>query len=90
MSANEIDERALARKRIQDRRDFAMHCVAYVVVNLAVWATWALTGGDYPWPIWMTVPWGIGLVLHGLVTFLFDRPVTEATVDRELERMHRH
>lgn len=81
------DERELARKRLQDRREFTSHVVAYVVVNAFLIGVWALTSpSGYFWPAWVLAGWGMGMLLHAYETF-FHRPVTEADVDAEL---HRH
>ncbi len=80
------DERTRARKRLQDRRDFTSHVVAYIVVNAFLIGVWALTDyGGYFWPAWVLAGWGVGLVLHAYETFL-RRPVSEADVDAELRR----
>ena len=81
-------ERERARKRLQDRRDFGSHVVAYVVVNMFVVTAWVFTGGGYFWSMWLIALWGVGLVLHGWETFI-RRPVTDADVDAELRRQGR-
>lgn len=83
-----LGEREEARRRVQARRDFGSHLVAYVVVNAFLVAVWAVTGGGYFWPIWVICGWGIGLVLHSWDVFV-RRPVTEADVDAELHRQER-
>jgi hypothetical protein len=80
--------RDAARRRVQARRDFANHVVAYVVVNAFLVVVWAVTGAGYFWPAWVLGGWGVGLVLHGWDLFA-RRPVTEADVDAELRR-HQH
>jgi hypothetical protein len=82
------NERELARKRVQARRDFSAHVVTYVVVNAFLILIWAVTGAGYFWPIWVIGGWGVGLALHAWDTFL-RRPVTEADVDAELTRHHK-
>jgi hypothetical protein len=92
-TATAIRERQQARQRVQARRDFASHVVAYVVINAFLIGAWALTGGGYFWPAWVLAGWGAGLVLHavgaaaGAATVLILRPhrlrvvpVTKATV----------
>ena len=81
-------EREQARKRVQSRRDFVSHVVAYVVVNAFLVGIWAVTGAGYFWPGWVMGGWGIGLVLHAWDVF-GRRDVTEADVDRELRRHRR-
>jgi 2TM domain len=79
------DERDAARRRVQARRDFGSHLVAYVVVNAFLVGVWAITGAGYFWPIWVIGGWGVGLVLHAWEVF-WRRPVTETDIDDELRR----
>jgi hypothetical protein len=78
-------DRERARKRLQDRREFGSHAIAFVVVNAFLIGAWAITGGGYFWPAWILAAWGVGLVLHGWDTFV-RRPITEADIDKELQR----
>ncbi len=78
-------ERARARKRIEAKRDFVSHIVAYVVVNLFLVGIWWFTGAGYFWPAWIIGGWGVGLALHAWDLF-GRRPVTEADIDAELRR----
>jgi hypothetical protein len=79
--------REQARKRLEKRREFGTHVVAYAVVNAMLIATWALTGGGYFWPAWVLGFWGIGLVMNAWDVF-WRHPITEADIDRELRRTH--
>ena len=85
MQVDNEHEQALARLR--KRRDFHAHLASYVVVNAAVWIIWATTGGGYPWPAWLSGLWAIGLVLNAWEVYL-RRPITEADVEREIDRIH--
>lgn len=82
-----VSERLEARKRLQERRDFGSHLVAYVVVNAFLIGVWAMTGAGYFWPAWVLAGWGVGLVLHAWEVF-FRRPITEAEIDDEVRRGH--
>jgi hypothetical protein len=89
-AGNEQAIRELAIKRVKDRRDFQTHVVAYLVVNAFLWGIWAWTLGPtgYPWPLWVTLGWGIGVVLNWWdVT---RRPITPEDVEREIHRMQPH
>lgn len=81
------ESRELARERVQARRDFVSHLIAYVVVNSFLVGVWALTGAGYFWPVWVIAGWGVGLILH-LWDVSWRRPVTEADIDAELKREH--
>jgi uncharacterized membrane protein YecN with MAPEG domain len=82
-----VSEREQARKQLQNRRDFASHVVAYIVINAFLVGIWALTGAGYFWPAWVLGAWGAGLVLHAWDAFV-RRPITEADIDAEIERYH--
>ena len=53
------------------RAGFKKHLASYIIVNGFLWAMWYFTQGssefeemeygNYPWPIWSTLGWGIGL-----------------------------
>lgn len=40
--------------------------ISYVGVNTSLWIIWAVIGGgaSFPWPLFPTLFWGLGLVLH--------------------------
>jgi hypothetical protein len=80
-------ERALARKRVEKRRALQGAFVGYVVFNAFLVGVWAITGGGYFWPAWVIGGWGAGMLL-GLWDYLRGG-VTDADVDREMERMRR-
>lgn len=81
--ANEEWERA--RHRVQAKREFSSHLVAFVVVNLALIGVWLVTGAGYFWPAWVIFAWGAGLVLHAWDVYR-RRPITRADIDAEMHR----
>jgi hypothetical protein len=83
-----VSEREAARRRVEAKREFVSHLVAYVVVNMFLVGVWAFTGAGYFWPAWVLGGWAAGLVMHGWDVFL-RRPVTEADVEAEIYRRHR-
>jgi hypothetical protein len=84
--ADLVSERERVRERLQLRRDFGTHVVAYVVINAFLVGVWAFTGAGYFWPAWVLGVWGAGLVLHAWEAFV-RRPITESDVDAELRRI---
>jgi hypothetical protein len=82
-----------AVRRIRKRRDFHTHLFVYCVVNAMVWAVWAFIGQTsggygYPWPAWMTVGWGLGVIMNAWDVYL-RRPITEDEIRREADRLAR-
>jgi len=79
-----------ALRSIKKRRDFHTHAFVYLTINLLVWGVWAIigttSGSWFPWPMFMTLGWGIGLVFNGWDVYV-RRPISEADVQREVERL---
>jgi hypothetical protein len=82
---DEQERRDAAAKRIKTRRDFMMHLGSYVIINAMMIAIWALGSRVGFWPIWILVPWGVGLAFHGWWVF-FGQPISERDIEREMER----
>jgi hypothetical protein len=45
-------------------------------------------GYGYPWPAWMTVGWGLGVIMNAWDVYL-RRPITEDEIRREADRLAR-
>jgi hypothetical protein len=82
----EITVREEALQSLKKRRDFSAHVVVYVVINVALWGVWAVTGAGYPWPAWVSGAWAIGLVLNAWDLY-GRRPITDADIRREIDRL---
>lgn len=78
------------RKRIdkpwKDRQEFFEHLGAFIGVNAGLWSIFLTTGQDFPWPIFVTFFWGLGL-FSDFVSKLRPRSQSqEAVIQREIER----
>lgn len=82
--------REQALDRLKKRRDFKAHLLVYTLVNLGLWGIWAViaasSGGSWPWPVFLTLFWGIGLVMNAWDVY-FRRPITEQELEREIDRL---
>jgi hypothetical protein len=78
-------QRQQAIRRIEAKRGFQAHFVVYLIVNAALVLIWALTSGDYFWPIWPILGWGIGIAAHAASVYLGQSKISEAQIDRELQ-----
>jgi hypothetical protein len=79
---------ARAKQRVQARSSFLVHVIIFATMNAAFAAIWLVTGHGYPWFLWPTLMWGVGLVAH-LVT-LWTGPGSlreERAVEREIQRL---
>ncbi len=64
--------------------------MVYALVNLAVWGLWVViaanSGSWWPWPIFLTLFWGIGLAMNAWDVY-FRKPITEQELQREMGRL---
>lgn len=84
--------RDFARKQIKKKRDFKTYLFVYAAVTLIVVGVWYFTSpGSYFWPQWTIFGMGIGAVFVGLDAYgVFSaKPITEADIDAEVERLGR-
>lgn len=79
-------KREAAIERLDAKRDFRVHLLAYVLVNAMLVVIWAMTGADFFWPVFPILGWGIGLALHGYTVYMY-RPHPEDAIQREIDRM---
>lgn len=82
--------RSIAQRRVADRRGFQLDLLMYVLINAIIWVAWLTVlapEGAFPWPVFVSGGWGIGLVAHGLLTYWTLSGANDAAVERELERM---
>ena len=88
----DTDLRSEAVKRLQKKREFKAHLVSYIAINLVVWAIWgvifAASGVWFPWPVFVTFGWGIGVAFHAW-DVLGRKPITEEEILKEEARLRR-
>ena len=82
--------RAQALRRLTKRRELTTHAVVFTLVNLTVWGIWAAiavtSGSSWPWPVFLTLFWGIGLAMNAWDVY-FRKPITEQELEREIDRL---
>lgn len=78
--------RMRARKIAEDKVGFYVHLAAYVLVNSLLIVLWWWGGDGFPWFLFITVFWGIGLVAHGIGVFL-SPGYTDRMTEREYQRL---
>jgi hypothetical protein len=77
-----------ARRRVGMKMGFCIHALVFVLVNLGLFALNAYTGGGR-WAIFPLLGWGLGLAIHGIVTFvsLQGDGWRDRMVQSEMERL---
>lgn len=68
LNLDDDDLERLARKRAAAKMGWYIHALVYTCVNLLLAVLSTMSGGD--WAVFPALGWGIGLAVHGLVTFL--------------------
>lgn len=87
-SPDDIETRA--RRRVGIKLGFYIHATVFMAVNLGLFMLNSIIGGARwsHFPLW---GWGLGLAIHGLVTFISLRGdgVRERMLQNEMERLKR-
>jgi len=58
---------------IDPKKGFRIHFFVFLLVSPIVWIIWYLTDTSYPWPLWNTGGWAIGVLFHYLGVFVFKK-----------------
>jgi hypothetical protein len=84
---SEQELRIKARKRAEDKVGFYVHFGIYILVNTALWLLWWITTPEvFPWPIFITLFWGIGVGSHAVGTFA-GHSFTEDLAEKEYQKL---
>jgi len=75
---------ANAKKKVEARISFFTHLGVYLAVITLLTILNLTVAGDYFWAMWPMIGWGSGVIIHGLLTFVF-KPGT-AMKDRLIEQ----
>ncbi len=83
------DKDQLIWQTAKARVGFKKKVIVYIVCNIFFWGMWFFTKNQadvdtlYPWPIWVTLGWGIGIAMNYIKAYHTD---TDA-VQREYEKL---
>lgn len=70
------------------RREFISHLVVFAAINAMLWWIYlSVMPGDFPWPLFATGFWGVGLVAQALEVLSSKR--RQPNIEREVERQRR-
>ena len=81
-----------ARKRVKLKMGFYIHLGVYVAVNGGLALLMMMRGGSAAWQAGPLLGWGLGLTIHGIVTFLNLQGdgLRDRMVEAELKRLRDH
>ena len=60
----EIEIRRRVEAKYDERNALLIHLISYAGVNILVWLIWLFAAGGFPWPLFVTFFWGIGMAGH--------------------------
>lgn len=85
--SNDLDR--LAYQRARRKMGWYLHALVYITVNLGLAALAALSGRN--WAISPALGWGLALLIHGLVVFVFmpGNGLRERMVQQEREALQK-
>lgn len=88
MTTNEHDLQRQAQRRVKQKMGFYIHATVFVLVNLGL-ALINFSSGGKSWHLWPLAGWGLGLAIHGFVTFVGLRGdgLRDQMVAREMEHL---
>jgi hypothetical protein len=78
--------RGLAIQRLKMKQDFKGLAGGGALAIVVTTIIWALGEGGYYWPIWVILGVAIALVVQGWKAYGPSNRITEADVQREMER----
>jgi hypothetical protein len=86
IKSDDIESRA--RRRVGMKMGFYTHALVYVLVNLGLFAI-SSAAGRGNWHVWPLLGWGVGLAIHGIVTFISLRGwgLRKRMLEREIEQL---
>jgi hypothetical protein len=81
---------ARARRRVGIKLGFYTHALVFALVNTGLYVLNSVIGG-YRWSVWPLWGWGLGLAIHGVVTFIALRGegLRERMLASEIESLKR-
>lgn len=77
-----------ARERVEGRVGFISHLAAFIILNAFLFFLDYRDDKVINWAYWPLIGWGIGLLFHGLNTFVYGEgsPLKERMIKKEMEK----
>lgn len=88
---NPQNEREIAEERVDKKIGFFIHLIVYIGVNSLLAFLNLTREHESLWFLWVLGGWGLGLLFHGLVVFVFQgdhASLKERLIQREMKSQH--
>jgi hypothetical protein len=72
------------------RAGFKSHLYSYLIINVFLWVLWYVRNGNtyqwntIPWPLWVTLGWGIGLAFNYVDAYIYPKV---NSVEKEYDKL---
>ncbi|MCY3918014.1 MAG: 2TM domain-containing protein [Chloroflexi bacterium] len=86
----EIEIRRRVEAKYDERNALLIHLISYAGVNVLVWMIWLFAAGGFPWPLFVTFFWGIGMAGHLLDYYNKYGGGAQKREERIQEEVQRH
>ncbi len=77
---------------INKKREWFQHFPVYICINIMLWAIFLFSDGDhtFPWPLLVSIGWGIGLAAHGMeyLSHSSRESAISSAVEQERDRLY--
>ena len=60
----ESEIRRRVEAKYDERNALLIHLISYAGVNVLLWLIWLINTGGFPWPLFVSFFWGIGMAGH--------------------------
>jgi len=79
-----------AKRHVERKIGFAIHLSVFVLVNAGLILVNFLFAPNRVWAVWPLLGWGIGLLFHGLATYLHGPGASwkARMIEQELKKYH--
>jgi len=86
----EIEIRRRVEAKYDERNALLIHLISYAGVNILVWLIWLFSSGGFPWPLFVSFFWGIGMAGHLLDYYNKHGGGAQKREERIQEEVQRH
>ncbi len=77
-----------ARKRVEELKKFYGNLISYAVINVMLIVINLLTSPDHLWFYWVTIFWGLSILLHASRVFLVKgKPLGKGWEEKKIKEI---
>ena len=82
---NEVVNHDEIEERVENIKSFYLNLVSYLAINIILVIVNYLTTPNYWWFYWVTIFWGLAVILHGAKVFITDRKLGKKWEEKKIK-----